>query len=108
MRIRAVLLVLVFAGARGADTPVNHEISLMTGRGELLQFDRDVLRVAISEPKIADALVVSPHDVMVSAKSPGHTTLVIWETDAPPARYEIAVSSDTMEQDALLNSLGTE
>ncbi len=108
MRIRAVLLVLAFAGARGADTPVNHEISLMTGRGELLQFDRDVLRVAISEPKIADALVVSPHDVMVSAKSPGHTTLVIWETDAPPARYEITVSSDTMEQDALLNSLGTE
>ena len=45
----------------------------------------DIQKVAISEPKIADAVVISPREVMVNAKGPGHTTLIIWETGADPA-----------------------
>ena len=36
------------------------ELNIITGRGELLQFERDIERLAISEPKIADAVLVSP------------------------------------------------
>ena len=75
------------------------DISLLEGRGELLQFQRDILRVVISEPKIADVVVVSPREVMVNAKGPGKTTLVVWETGADPARYEIDVTKDTSEWD---------
>ena len=45
-----------------------HEIALVEGRGELLQFQNDITRVVISEPKVADAVVVSPREVMVNAK----------------------------------------
>ncbi len=50
------------------------EVTIVTGRGELLQFERDIERVAISEPKIADAVVVSPREIMVNAKAPGKAT----------------------------------
>jgi pilus assembly protein CpaC len=36
---------------------------------------------------------------MVNAKTPGHTTLLIWETGAEPARYEIEVAKDNSEWD---------
>lgn len=70
------------------------DMTLMEGKGELLQFASDITRVVIAEPKIADALVVSPREVMVNAKTVGHTTLVIWEASLAPVRYEIHVTAD--------------
>ena len=54
--------------------PQARDLTLVEGRGELLQFQQDVTKVAIAEPKIADAVVVSPREVMINAKGPGHTT----------------------------------
>src|SRR3954447_11684259 len=76
------------------------EIALVEGRGELLRFNNDITRVVISEPKVADAVVVSPREVMVNAKGPGRTTLVVWEAGAEPARYEVAVTKDMSDWDA--------
>ncbi len=82
----------------GQDVPV-HDIHLVEGRGHLLQFQKDVQRIAIAEPKIADAIVVSPREVMVTGKGPGLTTVIIWENGAEPTQYEIAVTRDTTDWD---------
>src|SRR5664280_2762987 len=83
-----------------AQTGPPRDIVLVEGRGELLQFQRDVQKVALAEPKIADAVVLSPREVMVNAKTPGHTTLLAWETGSDPARYEIEVTKDTADWDS--------
>src|ERR1700687_5304240 len=67
------------------------DLTLIEGRGELLQFEKDVQKVAVAEPKIADAVMISPREIMVNAKTAGRTTLMVWETGAEPARYEIDV-----------------
>src|SRR5450755_781633 len=113
MRTRFLLLTLLLActhdlRVRAADEPVVRALSLVVGNGHLLQFDHDVSRVVVSEPKIADAVVVSPRDVMVNAKGPGHTTLVIWEAEAAPVRYDISVVIDSTELDGLNKSLSAE
>jgi len=82
-----------------AQTAPQRRISLLEGRGELLQFQQDVQKVVISEPKIADAVVVSPRELMVNAKGPGRTTLVVWETGVEPVRYDIDVAKDTADWD---------
>jgi pilus assembly protein CpaC len=97
-----VILPAVLAGCCFAQTtkPQPHELTLLEGRGELLTFQQDVTKVAISEPKVADAVVISPREVMVNAKGLGRATLMIWETGADPARWEIQVTKDTSEWDA--------
>src|SRR5436309_1929585 len=77
------------------------EISLVTGRGELLQFERDIERVAISEPKIADAIVVSPREIMVNGKGPGKASLIVWDGGSAPNRYNISVAADNSEAETL-------
>src|ERR1043166_4315894 len=94
--MRFAVLSVAFCGIALAQT----EIALVEGRGELLRFQNDITRVVISEPKVADAIVVSPREVMVNAKGPGRTTLVVWETGAEPARYEVAVTKDMSEWEA--------
>ena len=84
-----------------AQTVQTKNITLVIGKGDLLQFDRDVTRVALSEPKIADAVVVSPREVMVNAKAQGKTTLVIWEDGGPPMPYDVTVTADNSDLDAL-------
>ena len=34
---------------------------------------------------------------MVNGKAPGRTTLIVWETGAPPARWEVSVTKDTTD-----------
>ncbi|MFN0106440.1 MAG: type II and III secretion system protein family protein [Bryobacteraceae bacterium] len=92
----AVLSVVVFA-----QTAPPREMSLIIGRGELLQFSNDIKTVAASEPKIADVSVVSPREVMINAKGLGKSTVIVWETDALPRRYNISVQADSMEFDAV-------
>jgi pilus assembly protein CpaC len=106
-RSAALVAAWCCAGAALAQTQAAglREMRLIEGRGELLQFDRDISRVAVAEPKIADAVVVSPREVMVNAKGAGRTTIVIWETDAAPARYEIEVVKDTSDWDAFRKAI---
>src|SRR5690348_13524886 len=94
--MRLAVLAVASCGIALAQT----EIALVEGRGELLRFQNDITRVVISEPKVADAVVVSPREVMVNAKGPGRTTLVVWEAGTEPARYEIAVTKDTSDWEA--------
>ncbi len=96
---QAALLTLCVALAAQTLPPKN--LSLVVGKGQLLQFNNDVSRVVLAEPKIADAVVVGPREVMVNAKSTGKTTLVIWEAGSLPATYDISVTSDTSDLDAL-------
>jgi len=77
-----------------AQAPATKELRLTLGKGELLQFARDVQKVSISEPNIADAVIVSPKEIVVNAKGVGATTLLIWEEGAAPVRYDVTVTLD--------------
>jgi pilus assembly protein CpaC len=108
-KLRCVALLVAWCGAVSpralAQTARASGVTLLEGRGELLTFHNDISKVVVSEPKIADAVVVSPREVMVNAKSPGHTTLVIWESGADPARWEIDVTKDNSDWDNVIKEL---
>jgi pilus assembly protein CpaC len=113
MKARAALAALFVVSCaripvRSADAPAPRPLSLTVGKGELLQFDQDISRVVIAEPKVADAIVVSPRNILVNAKSAGQTTLVIWESEASLLRYDITVLTDRTEINELRDSLGAE
>jgi len=108
-----VFLLGAWALPDGGDKPATatagvalaRDLSLILGRGELLRFENDVQRVAIAEPKIADAVVVSPREVMVNAKGAGNTTLVIWEIGSAPAQFNVRVIHDTTDLENLRQEL---
>jgi pilus assembly protein CpaC len=99
--------VLLAVFSAGAQSPAAREITVVAGKGELLTFGREINKVVISEPRIADALVVSPNEVMVNGKSPGTTTLVVWEAGSAPARWDVHVRADTADWEKFRNELRT-
>ena len=100
---------VVLAWQVGAQTAPPKDVTLVLGRGELIQFAGDIARVAVSEPKIADAVVVSPREVMMNAKSVGRSTIVVWEASASaPQRYEVNVLADRSDFDGVLKSISAQ
>jgi pilus assembly protein CpaC len=88
-----------------AQTMPAREVSILLGRGELVQFSGDIKTVAASEPKIADVQVVSPREVMINAKGLGKATVIIWEGDGTPRRYNVTVQADTIEFDTVKKAI---
>ncbi len=94
-------LFLIAAAVGFAANDAVRELNLTLGRGELIEFASDVQRVAVSEPKIADAVVVSPKEIMVNAKGVGKASLVVWDGAPAPTRYNVNVLPDLTTLDNL-------
>jgi pilus assembly protein CpaC len=85
--------------------PTEHErIRLAVGRGEVIVSNDDVKTVAIAEPKIADAAVGSQRSVVVNAKSPGITTLVVYNEGARYKVYDVEVYVPNSDKQVALHS----
>lgn len=82
--IAALLLLTVAAQAQNRE-----KIRIPVGRAEVVSSTDDVRTVAIAEPKIADAAVGSAKTVVVTAKSAGITTLVVYNEGARYKVYDI-------------------
>lgn len=104
-RLLKLIAPAVLCAALAAQAPSTKELSILLGQGELLQFSADIVRVAVAEPKVADAVVVSPREVMVNAKGVGSTSVVVWETGSPPLRYTVRVKPDEESFDLVKKSV---
>src|SRR5882672_12239936 len=88
-KCRWVVCGLILAGvlaALPAGAQTRDRLRIPEGRAEVVTSNDDVRTVAIAEPKIADAAVGSARTVVINAKSPGVTTLVVYNE---AARYKV-------------------
>jgi len=52
-----------------------------SGKSLIIDSPTPIVRVSIGNAKIAEALAVTPREVLVNAKARGETTLIIWQKD---------------------------
>lgn len=97
-----VVAALVGAAAT-AWAEVHDRIRIPVGRGEVVTSNDEVRTVAIAEPKIADAAVGSAKTVVVNAKSPGITTLVVYNEGARFKVYDIEVYTPNGDKQVALH-----
>jgi pilus assembly protein CpaC len=65
-------------------------IGITAGRSTVLTTDFDVTRIALTNPAIADAVVVSPREVLIDGKAPGTVTMILWGGDRR-VQYDVVV-----------------
>ena len=71
----AVLAVTTTGAQEAARFP---QVSLTAGRSTVVSTTFDITRIAITNPAVADAVVVQPREILVDGKSPGTITLMVW------------------------------
>src|SRR5260370_27298556 len=54
-------------------------VNVLVGQSRVINFDRPVCRFSVSSPEIADAVLVTPDQVLVNGKAFGQVNFVAWE-----------------------------
>jgi pilus assembly protein CpaC len=63
---------------RAETTAAGLQISLTAGRSTVLTTDFEITRIAVTNPAVADAVVVQPREILVDGKAPGTVSLIVW------------------------------
>jgi pilus assembly protein CpaC len=74
------------------------DVHVGVAQSAVIDYEGDVKRVAIADPAIAEAVVISTREVLVNGKKAGATSLIVWMGDTR-ASYTVHVTpSDTRLQ----------
>jgi pilus assembly protein CpaC len=90
-------------GAQEATPPVPR-ITLTAGRSTVLTTEFDVTRIAVTNPAIADAVVVEPREILIDGKMPGTVSLILWGAGRR-LQYDLAVDNPISPLQLQLNGL---
>jgi pilus assembly protein CpaC len=94
----AVLLSLVViamtASGQGLQAQVSQEIVLPTGNSSVVAVPATMMRISIGNPEVADVAAVTGTEAVVTGKTPGSTTLLIWDTAGGRSSFTIRVTAD--------------
>jgi pilus assembly protein CpaC len=77
------------------ETTSPQRVSLTVGKSVIIQSPEPVKRVSLVSPEIADAMVLTPHQIYLIGKAPGITNLTLWVDNRVSAVLDLEVSADT-------------
>jgi pilus assembly protein CpaC len=80
-------------------------VSVSKGASVLMVNDAALQRFSVGDPDIAQAVVVSPTEVLVNGKALGTTSLVLWDNAGTPKLYSIEVTADAPGLERYLTAL---
>src|SRR5215831_13738387 len=84
-------------GASSAqDAGAPQSLHLLVGRSLVISSPTKIKRVSLADPEIAEAIVVSPTQVLVNGKKPGGVSLMIWDEADQSQAFELSVDIDVL------------
>ena len=68
---------------------VGEPLHLLVGRSMFVNTDNRIRRVYVSNPDVLDSFTSSPHQIVITSKTPGLSTLVLWDETGQSRAYLI-------------------
>src|SRR5689334_22503831 len=84
------------ANAPAQDSSEPQALHLLVGRSLVITSPSRIKRVSLADPDIAEALVVSPTQVLVNGKKPGGVSLLVWDETDQSQAFEVSVDIDVL------------
>jgi pilus assembly protein CpaC len=69
-------------------------LRVMVGKSLLINTADRIIRVSVTDPEIADALVVTGTQIMIHGRAPGEVTLLIWDSAERSRSFDLRVDVD--------------
>ena len=84
------------------------EINIKLNRSTVLDFKPGFKRVSVTSGEIAEAVAVTPTELLLNGKAAGNTSLIIWDTKGQRTEFEVHVSADESAIRAVRDQLSRE
>ncbi len=69
-------------------------VSLARGTSAVLVSPVEINRISMADAEVAEAVVMSPREVLINGKTLGTTTFVVWDTEGIRRIYGVEVTAD--------------
>lgn len=80
----------------------NEKLYAVVGKTQLIKFDEPVKRISITDPGLADIVLLSPKELLLNGKKAGRTSLLFWGNSEKPVFFNMVVQPDT---DAVIQAI---
>ena len=81
-------------------------INVLVGQSRVINFDRSIGRFSISNPEVAEAVMVSPNQVLVNGKTFGQVNFIAWDkSDARFIVFDVFVRANLSLIDSQIRAL---
>ncbi len=77
-----------------SDTAGAAPLRVMVGKSLLINTTERLKRISVTDPTVADALVVTPTQVLVNGLAPGEVSLLIWDELERSRSFDLRVDVD--------------
>jgi pilus assembly protein CpaC len=81
---------------QGQESSEPQTLHLLVGRSLVITSPSRIKRVSLADPEIAEAIVVSPTQVLVNGKKPGGVSLLLWDETDQSQAFEVSVDIDVL------------
>src|SRR5215469_11545660 len=71
-------------------------LHLLVGRSLVISSPTRIKRVSLADPDIAEAIVVSPTQVLVNGRKPGGVSLMLWDEADQSQAFEVSIDIDVL------------
>src|SRR5229473_5675713 len=82
--------------SQGQESSEPQTLHLLVGRSLVITSPSRIKRVSLADPEIAEAIVVSPTQVLVNGKKPGGVSLLLWDEADQSQAFEVSVDIDVL------------
>jgi len=101
--------------ASSAAAPVQHaagsgarDLPLTVGKSLVVESPVTIQRVAVGDSKTAEAIAVSPREVLVNGKAVGDTSLIIWQQGGNRLLFDLRVRASNSKLEAVRHEIERE
>jgi pilus assembly protein CpaC len=88
------------------DTP--RELSVTVGKALLVDSPVMIQRIAVGNSEVAEATATTPQEILVNGKSPGETTLIVWQVGGNRLIFDLTVLKSNVRLDSVRRELRTQ
>ena len=93
--------------ASPAEQPAG-ELSLVVGKTQIVNSYAPIESVSVGFGEVAEVQAVSPHEVLVNAKAPGSTSMIIWQQGGGKLLFDVNVRPNPFVADARVENVRRE
>ncbi len=79
-----------------AEGPASHTLHLLVGRSLVITSPTPIKRVSVADPNIAEAVIISPYQVLLNGRAPGGVSLLMWDETDQSQTFEVSVDIDIL------------
>jgi len=98
-------LAAVSVSAEQSDPQVPTPLRLIAGKSLIVDSPVPIERIAVGYGDVAEAMAVGPRELLLNAKTPGVTSLVIWQEGGGKVIYDVTVAASHFATESKVDAI---